>query len=187
MMNEFKFEPCVNPFPLLENAKKAVSLCQEINPGSGMRFFIPPDQDIKHMPSDARVEFIYMPTYTLAAYLINCKMWTGDLFTKDEELEEGFKAILLACTGRGMTGHGYDELDGLVDALEIFLEAPLKAFLDKYGSQYPEFTKCVQSAIKTLHGIAGGSVHPAWGKSLKLGRDAKQLIAFWENPKVKIE
>ena len=136
-MKEFKFESCNDPTTLLANAKKAVSLCQEINPGSGMRFFIPPDQDIKHMPSDARVEFIYMPTYTLAAYLINCKMILKDLFTKDEELEEGFKAILLACTGRGMTGHGYDELDGLVDALEIFLEAPLKAFLDKYGHNTP--------------------------------------------------
>lgn len=133
-MNEFKFKPCNDPTTLLANAKKAVSLCQEIRPGSGMRFFIPPDQDIKHMPSDARVEFIYMPTYTLAAYLINCKMWLGDLFTKDEELEEGFKGILRACTGRNMTGHGYEELDGLVDALEIFLEAPLKAFLDKYGT-----------------------------------------------------
>ena len=181
MMNEFKFKPCNDPTTLLENAKKAVSLCQEIRPGFGMRFFIPPDHDIKHMPSDARVEFIYMPTYTLAAYLINCKMWTGDLFTKDEELETGFKAILLACTGRGMTGHGYDELDGLVDALEIFLEAPLKAFLDKYGSQYPEFTKCVKSAIQTLYPIASGEAHSPWGKSEELVKRAKDLIGKLEN------
>lgn len=182
-MNEFKFKPCNDPFPLLEKAKKAVSLCQEINPGSGMRFFIPPDQDIKHMPSDARVEFIYMPTYTLAAYLINCKMWTGDLFTKDEELEQGFIQILLACTGRNMTGHGYEELEGLVDALEIFLEAPIKAFLAKYGSEYPEFAKCVQNAIQTLYAIAGGEAHSPWGKSEELVKAAKQLVATWENQK----
>ena len=120
-MNNLKFEKTNDQKTLLTNAKKAVSLCQEINPGSGMLFFIPPDQDIKHMPSDARVEFIYMPTYTLAAYLILCKLHLKDLFTKDEELEQGFKGILLACTGRNMTGHGYEELEGLVDALEIFL------------------------------------------------------------------
>lgn len=180
-MNEFKFKPCNDPTTLLANAKKAVSLCQEIRPGSGMRFFIPPDNDIKHMPSDARVEFIYMPTYTLAAYLIHCKMILKDLFTKDEELEEGFKGILLASTGRNMTGHGYEELDGLVDALEIFLEAPLKAFLDKYGSQYPEFTKCVQKAIKTLYPIASGEAHSPWGKSEELAKRAKDLIGIWEN------
>ena len=180
-MNKPKFEKTNDQKILLANAKKAVSLCKEINPGSGMLFFIPPDKDIKHMPSDARVEFIYMPTYTLAAYLIHCKMILKEQFTQDQELEAGFKGILLASTGRNMTGHGYEEFDGLVDALEIFLEAPLKPFLTEYAKQYPEFAKCVQKAIKTLYGIAGGSVHPAWGKSLKLGRDAKQLVSNWEN------
>lgn len=182
-MNNINFEKTNDPQILLTNAKKAVALCQEINPGSGMRFFIPPDKDIKHMPSDARVEFIYMPTYTLAAYLILCKLHLKDLFTKDEELEQAFKGILLACTGRNMTGHGYEELEGLVDALEIFLEAPIKAFLTQHGSEYPEFAKCVQNAIKTLHGIAGGTVHSPWGKSEELVKKAKDLIAIWENQK----
>ena len=182
-MNNINFEKTNDTQILLTNAKKAVALCQEINPGSGMRFFIPPDKDIKHMPSDARVEFIYLPTYTLAAYLIHCKMILKDLFTNNPELEQGFKQILLACTARNMTGHGYEELDGLVDALEIFLAAPIKAFLAEHGSEYPEFTKCLKNAIKTLHGIAGGSVHSPWGKSEELVKKAKDLIAIWENQK----
>ena len=182
-MNEFKFEKTNDTQILLTNAKKAIALCQEINPGSGMRFFIPPNEDIKHMPSDARVEFIYLPTYTLAAYLIHCKMILKDLFTNDPELEQGFKQILLACTGRNMTGHGYEELDGLVDALEIFLTAPIKAFLAEHGKQYPEFAKCVQNAIQTLYAIAGGEAHSPWGKSEELVKAAKQLIATWENQK----
>ena len=182
-MNNINFEKTNDTQILLTNAKKAVSFCQEINPGSGMRFFIPPNEDIKHMPSDARVEFIYLPTYTLAAYLIHCKMILKDLFPNDPELEQGFKGILLACTARDMTGHGYEELDGLVDALEIFLTAPIKAFLAKHGKQYPEFAKCLKNAIKTLHGIAGGSVHSPWGKSEELVKKAKDLIAIWENQK----
>ena len=182
-MNEFKFEKTNDTQILLTNAKKAVALCQEINPGSGMRFFIPPNEDIKHMPSDARVEFIYMPTYTLAAYLILCKLHLKDLFTKDEELEQGFKQILLACTARNMTGHGYDILNGLVDALEIFLEAPIKAFLAQYGSEYPEFAKCLKNAIQTLYAIAGGEAHSPWGKSEELVKAAKQLVATWETQK----
>ena len=182
-MNNINFEKTNDTQILLTNAKKAVALCQEINPGSGMRFFIPPNEDIKRMPSDARVEFIYLPTYTLAAYLIHCKMILKDLFTNDAELEQGFKQILLASTARNMTGHGYEELDGLVDALEIFLTAPIKAFLAEHGSEYPEFAKCLQNAIQTLHGIAGGSVHSPWGKSEELVKKAKDLIAIWENQK----
>jgi len=180
-MNNLKFEKTNDQKTLLTNAKKAVSLCQEINPGSGMLFFIPPNQDIKHMPSDARVEFIYMPTYTLAAYLIHCKMVLKELFTNDEELETGFKGILLASTGRNMTGHGYEELDGLVDALEIFLTAPLKAFLAEHGKEYPEFTECAKSAVKTLRGIAEGKLHSAWGESEELAKKAQELIGIWEN------
>ena len=186
-MTTFTFNKKEETQTLLTNARKAVALCQEINPGSGMRFFIPPDKDIKHMPSDARVEFIYMPTYGLAAYLILCKLHLKDLFTKDEELEQGFKGILLACTGRNMTGHGYDNLNGLIDALEIFLETPLKAFLAQYGSEYPEFAKCVQNAIQTLYAIASEPTRSPWGKDEELVRDAKQLIAIWEGSSEKAE
>lgn len=179
-MNKPKFEKTNDQKILLANAKKAVSLCKEINPGSGMLFFIPPDEDIKHMPSDARVEFIYMPTYTLAAYLIHCKMILKEQFTQDQELEQGFKGILLASTGRNMTGHGYEEFDGLVDALEIFLEAPLKPFLTEYAKQYPEFAKCAKNAIQALYGIAEGKLHSPWGPNEKLAQKAKDLITVWE-------
>lgn len=186
-MNNINFEKTNDTQILLTNAKKAVALCQEINPGSGMRFFIPPNEDIKHMPSDARVEFIYLPTYTLAAYLIHCKMILKDLFTNDNELEQGFKQILLACTARNMTGHGYEELDGLVDALEIFLTVTIKAFLTKHGSEHPEFTKCVQNAIKGLYALAEGTAHSPWGKSDELVKKAKALIATWEGSSEKAE
>lgn len=174
-MNKPKFEKTNDQKILLANAKKAVSLCKEINPGSGMLFFIPPDEDIKHMPSDARVEFIYMPTYTLAAYLIHCKMTLKEQFTQDQELEQGFKGILLASANCGC-----DAGKDLVDALEIFLTAPLKPFLTEHGKEYPEFAKCAESAIQALYGIAKGELHSPWGKNEELQKRAKDLIAVWE-------
>ena len=182
-MTKFKFQKTDDNTTILENAKKGVSMCQELNPGSGMRFFITPGLDIKGMPSDARVEYIYMPTYTLAAYLIQCKLHLGDLFTNDPELEDGFKAILLACTGRGMTGHGYDAEYGLVDALEIFLEAPIKAFLAKHGKEYPEFTRCFKKAVKALQDLAEGKPASPWGEDPKLTKRAKDLFSVWESAK----
>ena len=182
-MTKFKFKKTDDNTTILENAKKGVSMCQELNPGSGMRFFITPGLDIKGMPSDARVEYIYMPTYTLAAYLIQCKLHLGDLFTNDPELEDGFKAILLACTGRGMTGHGYDAEYGLVDALEIFLEAPIKAFLAKHGKEYPEFTRCFKKAVKALQELAEGKPASPWGEDPKLTKRAQDLFSVWESAK----
>ena len=166
---------------MLKNAKNGIAMCKELRPGSGMLFFTTPELDYKNMPADARVEFLYMPTYTFAAYLINCKMCLKELFNNDEELEKGFKGVLLACTGRGMTGHGYEEFDGLVDAMDIFLTAPLKPFLTEYGKQYPEFTECANAAVKTLRGVAEGKLHSPWGKSEDLVKKAKELIAIWEN------
>ena len=182
-MNKFTFNRNDQPAALLQNAKKAVSMCEEITPKSGMLFFVSPVQNILHMPSNAMVELIYMPTYTIAAYLINCKMHLKDLFTQDRELEAGFKGILLACTGRSMTGYGYEVLDGLVDALEIFLEAPLKAFLSEYGTQYPEFAKCTRNAIQTLYATAKGKANSPWGPNEKLVIRAQELVAVWEASK----
>jgi hypothetical protein len=79
-----------------------------------------------------------------------------------------------------MTGHGYEEFDGLVDALEIFLEAPLKPFLTEYAKQYPEFAKCAKNAIQALYGIAEGELHSPWGPNEKLAQRAKALVTQWE-------
>ena len=180
-MNEFKFKKTDDQNTMLKNAKNGIAMWKELRPGSGMLFFTTPELDYKSMPADARVEFLYMPTYTFAANLINCKMILGDLFSNDKELEDSFKGVLLACTGKGMTGHGYEEFDGLVDAMDISLTAPLKKFLKLYGKDYPEFTEYAKATVKTLRGIAEGKLHSAWGKSEDLIKKAKELIAIWEN------
>lgn len=174
-MNKPQFEKTNDPKILLANAKKAVSLCKELTPGSGMLFFIPPDRDIKNMQSDERVELVCMPTCTLAAYLIHCKMCLKEQFTQDQELEQGFKGILLASANCGC-----DAGKDLVDALEIFLTAPLKPFLTEHAKQYPEFAKCAESAIQALYGIAKGELHSPWGKNEELQKRAKALVTQWE-------
>lgn len=175
-MKEFQFNRNEETQILLTNARKAVTLCEEITPGSGMLFFTTL-KDIESMSADERVELVYMPTYTVAAYLIQCKMHLNELFTQDEYVESGFKGILLACASRGMEGQSSETLDALTEALDLFLTAPLKAFLAKYGKEYPEFTECAQKAVKTLYEIAGGTIH----SSDKLVRKAKELISVWES------
>jgi hypothetical protein len=127
------------------------------------------------------VEFLYVPTYKAAAFLITCKVNFGNKFPNDDETRHKFGAVLLACTGRNMRGHGYEALEGLVDCLEILFRSPLKKFLELHDSEYPEFAACVKKSVETLHGIAGGTETSAWGKNNDLVARAKQLISDWEN------
>ena len=170
-MNKPQFEKTNDPMILLANAKKAVALCKELTTGSGMLFFIPPEEDINNMSPEAKIESICMPTYTLAAYLIHCKMCLKEQFTKDEELESGFKGILLASAGIACGDNNI-----LVDALEIFLTAPLKAFLTEHGKEYPEFAKYVKSALKSLKTLAEDE--DASGQNFQ--KRAQDLISAWE-------
>lgn len=170
-MNKPQFEKTNDPKILLANAKKAVSLCKELTPGSGMLFFIPPEEDINNMSPEAKIESICMPTCTLAAYLIHCKMCLKEQFTKDKELESGFKGILLASASCGC-----DSGKALVDALEIFLTAPLKAFLTEHGKEYPEFAKYVKSALKSIKTLAEDE--DASGEMLQ--KRAEGLVSAWE-------
>ena len=170
-MNKPQFEKTNDPMILLANAKKAVALCKELTPGSGMLFFIPPEEDINNMSPEAKIESICMPTYTLAAYLIHCKMCLKEQFTKDKELESGFKGILLASAGIACGDNNI-----LVDALEIFLTAPLKAFLAEYGKEYPDFTQCAQSALESLKDLAESE--DASGERLQ--KRAEGLVSAWE-------
>ena len=185
MQNEFtsllRIEGTETPENLLERAKKVLDVCKEVRDGSQMLFAQPDGLNARSMPAEARVDFLYLPTYEAAAFLISCKMCLGVRFSTEADPAGKFAGVLLACTGRNMHGHGYEALDGLVDALEILLKSPLKSFLLKNGDEYHEFAECVKVALGTLYGIAGGTETSPWGKNNVLVARAKHLVSDWEN------
>ena len=154
-----------------------LSHCREVREGSGMLFYVL--EDPHDMPADARVDFLYRPTYLAAAILISMEGSRPGLLSGP--YAESFQGLLRACTGRNLRGHGYEAEAGLVDSLGILLRAPLKAFLAQHSSAHPEFAACVATAIEELRAICGGTRQPAWGKDEALVRRAKALFSQWEN------
>ena len=153
-----------------------LSRCREIPKDSGQFFYAVGDPE--PMPSDARVDFLYRPTYLAAALLIVAEETRPALLAGPRA--EILGGVLRACAGRNFHGHGYEAEFGLADAFAILLRAPLKAFLAGHAPEHPEFAQCVAKAVEELRGLAGGTLRPAWGKSNELVRRAKALLAKWE-------
>lgn len=104
------------------------------------------------MPSDARVDYFYRPTYIAAAFMIKAVLMYPSLMNEatflDSELDftvdtvkRTLAACLLGCTGRGFDGAGVLPLKACV---KIFEDAGADEFVAKYPELCPEFTKLYQ-------------------------------------------
>lgn len=125
--------------------------------------------DPESMPSDARVDFFYRPTYIATAFMMKAVLLYPSLMNEatflDSELDftvetvkETLAACMLGCTGRGFDGAG---VLCLADCLRIFQEAGADEFLEKYPHMCPEFTELFNE--KKIF-LASGKVDPseAW-------------------------
>ena len=101
------------------------------------------------MPSDARVDYIYRPTYIATAFMMKAVLLYPGLmneatflgselkFTVDT-VKETLSACMLACTGRDFDGAGVLKLK---DCVKLFTDAGADEFLKKYPDLCPQFTK----------------------------------------------
>lgn len=105
--------------------------------------------DPASMPSDARVDFFYRPTYIATAFMMKAVLLYPSLMNEatflDSELDftvetvkETLAACMLGCTGRGFDGAG---ILRLADCMRIFQEAGADEFLEKYPDMCPEFAE----------------------------------------------
>lgn len=103
------------------------------------------------MPSDARVDFVYRPTYYAVAIMIKAAMRYPELIDASrkseariadgETLRRTLSACMLGSTGCGFMGHGYDDISGLVRTMEVFAMADTMGFITRYPELCPEFTE----------------------------------------------
>ena len=121
------------------------------------------------MPSDARVDYFYRPTYIATAFMIKAVLLYPSLMNEasvlDSELEftvdtvkRTLSACLLGCTGREFDGAGVLPIKACV---KIFEDAGATEFVEKYPELCPEFTKLYQEK-KAF--VESGAIDPkeAW-------------------------
>ena len=131
----------------------------------------------ERMPSDARVDFFYKPTYLGTAIMINTVLQMPDFL---EDNEKAVSGLLLACTGRGFKGHGFDDLKGMIETIRIFSEAGTADFIRKYPDLCPKFTQLFTESIKQLQEmIEKNSVCNEWGEDYR--EEAEQVFALLDS------
>ena len=94
-----------------------------------------------NIPSDARVDFCHEPTYICTSILMKAYL-TGDEEIR-EKLECPLSHGLEMSTSRSLNGHGYEALQGKIEALNIFMKGGLREFIDLYGEMNSKFTDMI--------------------------------------------
>lgn len=99
------------------------------------------------MPSDARVDFFYKPTYIATAIMMKAVLLYPSLMNEtifmDSELDlsvetvkKTISSLMLGSTGRNFDGAGALKLN---ECIKIFVDAGAEEFLQKYPELCPEF------------------------------------------------
>lgn len=127
----------------LENLVKDQK-CLQSNAEMGFWGFDEPE----NMPSDARVMYFYTPTYIAIGMLLNTKLNYPETVKQIAGFDVALKKGLLASTGRGFQGHGYDNLDGLIKVLNIFVLAKAHIFVELYPNYCQKFTKLFKESLQ---------------------------------------
>jgi len=117
------------------------------------------------MPHDARVEYIFTPTYIAVSILANVLMRLPSRAMKIDGFAEILKKGLNAATGRNFEGAGYEAVSGLVDALEIFADGRMFDFIDTYPDIATSFTRLLldSEAFIALK-VREGKLSLGWGE-----------------------
>lgn len=122
----------------------------------------------ENMPGDIRVGYFYRPTYLGAAIIMRSVLLQPELLDASHKygfaVGKALPGILLACTGRGFSGQGYDGLRGLIGTLAIFTKAGAAQFVEKYPHICDEFSDLFISSMNMLEErVRTNTVRNGWG------------------------
>ncbi|WP_458403772.1 gamma-glutamylcyclotransferase family protein [Methanobrevibacter sp.] len=120
--------------------------------------------DSYKIPSDAKIDFIYMPTYICTAILM--KAYLADTSGFGLKHKAGLlNGLKMSCT-KNLWGHGFEGLKGQIKALNIFMKAGLKEFIDIHPGFCPEFTHMIANIASKYQKMENeGKVYGLWGES----------------------
>jgi hypothetical protein len=134
-----------------------------LQPGSWSLTMQPGD-----MPPDARVDFVFVPTYiavaTLSKYLLVAPGEAIQIRGYDRALRQG----LLFATHRGLRGSGYDAPFGFFEAVEILSFGEVPRLLRSSPSLCPELLGVLAASLQeTQRSLDRGDTRSAWGVDMQ--------------------
>jgi len=122
------------------------------------------------MDSDARIDFIFKPTYlavaTLSLAKINYPSVTNSINNYDEKLKNGLKF----CTYRNLQGHGYDSIIQMIDAYKILSMGKVPLLLYRSPELSIELKRVLDNVANTIAlKLANNDAIGAWGEDYSEG------------------
>lgn len=129
---------------------------------------------------DIRFHYWYIPTYTATAFMIAYYMENKNETIKIPGFEEALRKGLEASTGRGLKGHGFEDIKGRLDSIELFAKAGVTEFIKYHGEISPKFSAMIRDIINWLwNSVNSGNTRGAWGEDYgsEMERIQKLLIS----------
>lgn len=126
---------------------------------------VPNDTD---MTSDARVDFIFMPTYLVTAILSRIFCDYPDIAKSITGYTNALKKGMKFCSYRDLQGHGYEGDAGAAEALTILSIGKVPWLLENNKDFCPELLKSIQNVVKNMKSrLDSGTASDEWGCSLQ--------------------
>lgn len=151
----------IHPGEALEQARWLVNQAEVTSSDLAFWGYFEPDS----MPHDARVDYIYTPTYLAVSILANVLMRLPSRAMRIDGFIGTLTKGLNAATGREFQGSGYESVSGLLHTLEIFADGRMFDFIDAYPDLSPSFTRLLQESEAFISGkISEGKLSGIWGE-----------------------
>ena len=120
------------------------------------------------MDADARVEFIFQPTYLVTAILSRIKIDFPEIASSIPNYDFALKKGLHFCTYRNLCGHGYGADQGVADALTILSMGKVPLLLESDKNLCPKLLRTIQDVTKKMQlRLMTGTAKGQWGEDLQ--------------------
>ena len=118
-----------------------------------------------YLPVDARVDFVYTPTYVALAFLCSIKLDYPEAAEQLRDLDTSLKKGSMFAIGRNLSGSGYEGESGALKALIILEQGRVsKAIQNIEGEEVKHLIQLISSTKKHFFDrVCNGDIDTGWG------------------------
>lgn len=126
-----------------------------------------PLSSYRHMPSDARVDFLYRPTYVCCQIMMRALLGGKLSVEQGQRVKTALSCGLAFSCGRGLNGHGIEDLERQCEDVTDFGHAGITEIAKRYPMLCPEFFSLINKiGDEYVERIANGDVIYYFGSNL---------------------
>lgn len=123
-------------------------------------------EDGTGLDSEARVDFVFRPTYIAAATLARCLVDFPIVPLSIDGFLKSLRSGLVFCSHRRLQGHGFEADEGAIDALGILSLGKVPWLLERHPDFCPELRSVMKAVARDMAvRIQTGKAHGSWGEN----------------------